>query len=177
MIDERFELLCQKHLDGEATETERDELKQTIATDSAARRRFDEFVALEGLLFEVGNTDRTDDRRRAAVGASHFDSELADRGRESIPDEEDAVMSGTWMSSLAGAAALALIIWWGIPETPTSTHDSHMCQSKEISTPLVETLEVAALSEGLRAIVQDTEDPLIQFIWITETFPRKEATE
>ena len=158
MSHSRFELLCQKHLDDEATEAERAELTETIARDPAARRRFDEYVALEGLLFAVANTERPDEEPREAAPPL----DLFDASRDAIPSEEEAALSGAWISSLAGALLLAVIVWSGLPDpsTPKPT------QTVEETKPPLRRLEVAALSPGLHAVVQETEDPSIQFIWI-----------
>ncbi len=149
MIDEtRLESLIQRKLDGELSDSERVELAEAIANDPTACRRHDEFVALEGLLFAVGRSDRP---------ALEPDlSPFADDG--AVPDEEEFLGSAVGLSTIFGALALAAILWIGsmwVPPSPTAP------PVREIAA-----LEVCSLSDGFLAVPGESANPDIQIVWI-----------
>ena len=161
--DDRFDTLCSRVLDGEATAEERSELSRWLESTPEARRRYDEFVALESLVFAVGTTDRP-----GVTAESPVDATLATLAGAGLPlpdeEEEETVFSGasaTWI----GAAMLAAILWFTPTEPPEPVTDHPDDRQKPVG------LEVASLSPGQIAIHQPTEDPSIQFIWIGSSPP------
>ena len=154
--ENRFDSLCSRVLDGDATGAERSEFAELLASTPEAGRRYEEFVALESMVFAVGTTDRQE--------AVAEDPPLPAFGIP-IPDEEEeetalAGSHATWI----GAALLAAILWLSPSDSPTPI-------SEREQDPAVVGLEVASLSPGQVAIHQPTEDPAIQFIWIGSAPP------
>lgn len=165
MIDPaRLDALIQRKLDDELTADERAELAAAVAADPAARRRHDEFVALEDLLFVVGSSDRS-------VDSGEPDPALAAASSMPVPTEEEFASSGAWLPSLVGAAVLAAIIWLVPPQegprpdggvTDGSVPDGSVPVPVHTHAPL----QVASVSEGWLAVPVETDDPGVQFVWL-----------
>ena len=154
----RIDELAQRQLDGELDGTERAELSALVASDPAAGRRLDEYVALEGLLFAVGSTDRPHEPT--------VDPVLSTLGADAVPSEEELALAGSWIPSVVGAIVLAALILWGIPssppiDAPPTNHELAAANP----------LEVARISEGLVALPGVSENPDIQIVMIHQWQP------
>ena len=154
--EDRFDSLCSRILDGDATTAEKSTFAELLESTPEARRRYDQFVALESMVFAVGTSDRyeapADDPPWPVFGTPLPEEE-----------EEETALAGshaTWI----GAALLAAILWLSPSDSPTPI-------SEREQDPAVVGLEVASLSPGQVAIHQPTEDPAIQFIWIGSAPP------
>ena len=147
----RIEELLQRQLDDELTADERSELAERLARDPAARRLRDEYVALEGLLFAVGSSDRI------APEESTVET-VPEVWTEALPDadHEDAVLvsAGGWIPSVVGALVLAALVWFGFdPPTPDPAE----------TTPV---LAVNSISDGWLAVPSESQNPDIQIVWV-----------
>ena len=146
----RTDRLITRQLDGEITPDERVELDRILAEDPTARRRRDEFVALESLLFAVGSTDRARLEDRIAVGSHIPPSARVPRA---------VALSGALLLALAIALAARLL-----PSPRGGTPDSP-------------SLVIQSLSEGYLAVATPTEHPDVQIIWLYPADPRERTVE
>jgi len=160
--EERFEELVRRRLDGELSPSERTELAAIVTADPAARRRLDEYVALEGLLFAIGSSDRANDPE-----ASRAERD-ARRGLRPGPA---SVPAPSGLPAALAALLLAAVILAGIAAPPPRRPPDPR------TTPPVasERVRITGLSAGHLAVALQSQDPNVQIVWLyrAETIPEE----
>lgn len=157
--EERLEALIQRQLDGELPPTERAELAAILAEDPAARRRHEEYVALEGLLFAVGTTERTEGTRESAAAPP------ADRRRT----------AATSRARLVPALAVILLALLVLPRIVAPPGSPPSPSPRTGAVAAREDLRVRGLSEGHLAVALPCENPNVQIVWLYRTDSRPES--
>lgn len=156
--DERVDDLLQRHLDGELAPPERAELAALLAADPRARRRHDEYVALEGLLFALASGERADD----ADG---------DAPPRPVPDRAPLSARRRLAPTLAALLLFAVILA-GIAPPPGRRHEE-IAERIDRAAPPAD-LRITSLSEGHLAVAIPSQDPNVQIVWLYRTEPRPE---
>jgi len=151
--EDRLEALIQRQLDGELPPAERAELAAILACDPAARRRHEEYVALEGLLFAVGTTERADPARGRGP---------EDRLR-SLP---------TSRPRLVPALVLLLLALVLLPRVLAPPERSPSPRPGAVAGR--EGIRITDLSEGHLAVALPSANPNVQIVWLYRTEPRPE---
>jgi anti-sigma factor RsiW len=164
----RLETLIQAHLDGELTDAERDELAAAVASDPAARRLRDEYVALEGLLFAVGSSERTESPGTAPPRAAAASS----RRRPAL------ARPAAWLVPALAAAALLAFAWVGVSLAPLPRPaDTGGSAARSTAPRELAGLHVTDLSPGHIAVEVPCEHPDVQIVWLYRLEPRPDERE